>query len=144
MLFLTCSWRFLISKNLEQLLRNSNWKKILGFRNMQEKLGKNISWNSSRTGLAGSYINYLKAMRSLWTNAVSHHSLNDSKGKYTFKTLNSFWTILLFDNISFLIQFSGKEEQEIWSSLLSSLLLRKSKFYFDRWSTGYLISNCQK
>ena len=31
--FLTCSWRFLISNNL-----NSNWKKLLGFRNMQEKL----------------------------------------------------------------------------------------------------------
>ena len=35
-LFLTCSLRFLISNKLEQL--NSNLKKLLGFREMQEKL----------------------------------------------------------------------------------------------------------
>ena len=34
--FLTCSWRFLISNILELRLE----KKILGFRNMQEKLEK--------------------------------------------------------------------------------------------------------
>ena len=41
MLVLTCSWRFLISNKLEQL--DSNWKKILGFRNMQEKLEKGLT-----------------------------------------------------------------------------------------------------
>ena len=40
--FLICSWRFLISNKLEQLI--SNWKKILGFRNMQEKLEKYTSY----------------------------------------------------------------------------------------------------
>ena len=34
--FLTCSWRFLISDKLEQL--EFKLEKILGFRNMQEKL----------------------------------------------------------------------------------------------------------
>ena len=34
---LTCSWRFLISN------RYSNWKKLLGFRNMQEKLENKFS-----------------------------------------------------------------------------------------------------
>jgi hypothetical protein len=38
MLFLTCSWRFLISNKLEQL--EFKLKKILGFKNMQEKLEK--------------------------------------------------------------------------------------------------------
>ena len=33
--FFTCSWRFLISYKLEQL--EFEWKKLLGFRNMQEK-----------------------------------------------------------------------------------------------------------
>ena len=33
--FLTCFWRFLRSNKLEQL---ENWKKLLGFRNMQENL----------------------------------------------------------------------------------------------------------
>ena len=41
MVFLTCSWKFLISNKLEQL--ELNWKKLLGFRNMQEKLEKVIS-----------------------------------------------------------------------------------------------------
>ena len=36
--FLTCSWRFLISNKLEQL--EFKLEKILGFRNMQEKLEK--------------------------------------------------------------------------------------------------------
>ena len=36
--FLSCSWRFLISNNLEQL--EFKLEKILGFRNMQEKLEK--------------------------------------------------------------------------------------------------------
>ena len=38
--FLTCSWRFLRENELEHVVNksNSNWKKILGFRNMQEKL----------------------------------------------------------------------------------------------------------
>ena len=40
--FLTCSWRFLRSNKWEQL--ESNWKKLLGFRNMQEKLEKTISY----------------------------------------------------------------------------------------------------
>ena len=36
-----------MSKKLEQLYTyNSNWKKILGFRNMQEKLEKIIAKNS--------------------------------------------------------------------------------------------------
>ena len=35
--FLTCSWRFLRSQIIYNNY-NSNWKKILGFRNMQEKL----------------------------------------------------------------------------------------------------------
>ena len=34
--FLTCSWRFVTSSELEHYI--SNWKKLLGFRNMQEKL----------------------------------------------------------------------------------------------------------
>ena len=34
--FLTCSWRFLISNRLENSY--SNWKKALGFRNMQENI----------------------------------------------------------------------------------------------------------
>ena len=37
--FLTCSWRFLISNKLEQLEFNY-WKKLLGFRNMQEEFKK--------------------------------------------------------------------------------------------------------
>ena len=37
--FLTCSWKFLIYNNLEQLEFKLE-KKILGFRNMQEKLEK--------------------------------------------------------------------------------------------------------
>ena len=36
MLFWHCSWRFLKWNTLEQL--DSKWKKILGFRNLQEKL----------------------------------------------------------------------------------------------------------
>ena len=36
--FLTCSWRFLTSHKLEQL--EFKLEKILGFRNMQEKLEK--------------------------------------------------------------------------------------------------------
>ena len=36
--FLTCSLRFLISK---KIIHNSNWKKLLGFINMQELLGSN-------------------------------------------------------------------------------------------------------
>ena len=39
--FLTCSWRFLMSNKSEQLEFKLK-KKILGFRNMQEKLGKAI------------------------------------------------------------------------------------------------------
>ena len=39
--FLTCSWRFLISNKNENNY-NSNWKKLLGFRNMLEKLEKNL------------------------------------------------------------------------------------------------------
>ena len=38
----TGSWRFLLSNELQQY-SNSNWKKILGFRNMQEKL-ENLSF----------------------------------------------------------------------------------------------------
>ena len=38
--FLTCSWRFLRSNILEQL--NWNWKKLLGFRNLQKKLEKRL------------------------------------------------------------------------------------------------------
>ena len=34
--FLTCSWRFLMSHKLENY--SSNWKNLLGFRNIQEKL----------------------------------------------------------------------------------------------------------
>ena len=34
--FFTCSWRFLRSQKIEQY--SSNWKKWLGFRNLQEKL----------------------------------------------------------------------------------------------------------
>ena len=43
-LFLNCSWRFLRSNDLEQL--EFKLKKILGFRNMQEKLENNVfsSW----------------------------------------------------------------------------------------------------
>ena len=41
--FLTCSWRFLISKKRENY--NSNWKKILGFRNLQEKLENKVAAN---------------------------------------------------------------------------------------------------
>ena len=41
--FLTCSWRFLISNKLEQLEFELK-KKILGFRNMQEKLENDIFW----------------------------------------------------------------------------------------------------
>ena len=35
--FLTCSWRFFISYHI-----NLNWKKLLGLRNMQEKLSVNF------------------------------------------------------------------------------------------------------
>ena len=37
---LTCSWRILRSQKIEQLyvIHYSDWKKILGFRNLQEKL----------------------------------------------------------------------------------------------------------
>ena len=38
MCFLTCSWRSLASHKLEQLYVIQIGKKILGFRNMQEKL----------------------------------------------------------------------------------------------------------
>ena len=37
-ILLTCSWRFLMSNKLEQLEFRKFGKKILGFRNMQEKL----------------------------------------------------------------------------------------------------------
>ena len=38
--FLTCSWRFLKHDKLEHSIRIQIGKKILGFRNMQEKLEK--------------------------------------------------------------------------------------------------------
>ena len=43
--FLTCSWRFLRSNKLEQL--EFKLEKILGFRNMQEKLEKVSSLHTS-------------------------------------------------------------------------------------------------
>ena len=46
--FLTCSWRFLRSDTIEQL--EFNWKKWLGFRNLQEKLEKTFSiWDCNPT-----------------------------------------------------------------------------------------------
>ena len=45
--FLTCSWRFLISNKLEQL--KLKLEKLLGFRNMQEKLEKYMYLADSKT-----------------------------------------------------------------------------------------------
>ena len=42
--FLTCSWRVLRSNRLKKKY-NSNWRKILGFRNMQKKLEKSSFLN---------------------------------------------------------------------------------------------------
>ena len=44
--FFTCSWRFLIPNRWKQLEFKLE-KKILGFRNMQEKLKKSLNWNCS-------------------------------------------------------------------------------------------------
>ena len=46
--FLTCSWRCLRLDKLEIL--KSIWKKLLGLRNMQEKLENNLFSTFSRTG----------------------------------------------------------------------------------------------
>jgi hypothetical protein len=51
MLFLTCSWRFLIFNRLVQL--EFKLGKILGFRNMQEKLENSIDLNKLPTERIG-------------------------------------------------------------------------------------------
>ena len=48
MLFLLVPWRFLISNKLEQLY--FKLEKILGLRNMQEKLEKYICYLDKKTG----------------------------------------------------------------------------------------------
>ena len=47
--FLTCSWRFLISNKLEQL--EFKLEKILGFRNIQEKLENCFFFKHSVKGM---------------------------------------------------------------------------------------------
>ena len=46
--FLIFSWRFLISIKLEKKY-NSNWKRLFGFRNMQEKLEKGLYFTTYKT-----------------------------------------------------------------------------------------------